>query len=79
MGQLGFFDLNRRYEGPNKKNDPTMAITTMVPFESFRPKLQAARRRGGLRGSEAERKEFSWAFPQLALRQGPSGVLSEPQ
>jgi transposase, IS5 family len=42
VGQLGFFDLNRRYEGLNEKNDPLLAIAAMVPFESFRPKLKAA-------------------------------------
>ena len=36
MGQLGFFDLNRRYESLTEKNE------AMVPFESFRPKLIAA-------------------------------------
>ena len=39
MGQLGFFDLNRRYESLTEKNDPLVAIAAMVPFESFRPKL----------------------------------------
>ena len=42
VGQLGFSDLNRRYDGLNEKNDPLVAIAAMVPFESFRPKLQAA-------------------------------------
>ena len=35
MGQLGFFDLNRRYESQAEKNDPFVAIAAMVPFESF--------------------------------------------
>jgi hypothetical protein len=26
MGQLGFFDLNRRYESLTEKNDPLVAI-----------------------------------------------------
>ena len=42
MGQLGFFDLNRRYESLTEKNDPLVAIAAMVPFESFRPKLHTA-------------------------------------
>jgi len=42
MGQRGFFDLNRRYESLTEKNDPLVAIAAMVPFESFRPKLNAA-------------------------------------
>src|ERR1700730_4950525 len=56
MGQLGFFDLNRRYESLTEKNDPLVAIAAMVPFESFRPKLIAALIKGELRRSEAERK-----------------------
>src|SRR5467141_3464048 len=53
MGQLGFFDLNRRYESLTEKNDPLVAIAAMVPFESFRPKLQ----------SEAERKNSAGRKP----------------
>ena len=42
MGQLGFFDLSRRYECLDAKNDPLVAIAAMVPWESFRPKLKAS-------------------------------------
>ena len=49
MGQRGFFDLNRRYESLTEKNDPLVAIAAMVPFESFRPKLNAALIKGELR------------------------------
>ena len=42
MGQLGFFDLIRRYESLDEKSDPLVAIAAMVPFESFRSKLKAA-------------------------------------
>ncbi len=51
MGQLGFFDLNRRYESLDKKSDPLAVIAAMVPFESFRPKLKAALIKGELRKS----------------------------
>jgi hypothetical protein len=40
MGQLGFFDLNRRYESLDEKNDRLVAIAAMVPCESFRSKLR---------------------------------------
>jgi hypothetical protein len=53
MGQLGFFDLNRRYESLDEKNDPLVAIAAMVPFESFRSKLKAALIKGELRTSDA--------------------------
>src|SRR5437660_8472649 len=63
MGQLGFFDLNRRYESLDEKNDPLVAIAAMVPFESFRSKLKAALIKGGLRASEAERKNSAGRKP----------------
>ena len=63
MGQLGFFDLNRRYESLTEKNDPLVAIGAMVPFESFRPKLKAALIKGELRRSEAERKTLAGRKP----------------
>ena len=42
MEQLGFFDLSRRYECLDAKNDPLVAIAALVPWECFRPKLRAA-------------------------------------
>ena len=63
MGQLGFFDLNRRYESLIEKNDPLVAIAAMVPFESFRPKLHMALIKGELRRSEAERRNSAGRKP----------------
>ena len=63
MGQLGFFDLNRRYESLTEKNDPLVAIAAMVPFESFRPKLNAALIKGELRTSDATRKSLAGRKP----------------
>src|SRR3982075_1085176 len=63
MGQLGFFDLNRRYESLIEKNDPLVAIAAMVPFESFRPKLHTALIKGGLCRSEAERRNSAGRKP----------------
>jgi IS5 family transposase len=56
MGQLGFFDLSRRYECLDAKNDPLMAIAALVPWECFRPKLRAALINGERRTSETARK-----------------------
>src|ERR1700730_4122322 len=56
MGQLGFFDLNRRYESLDEKSDSLVAIAAMVPFESFRSKLKAALIKGELRRSVGECK-----------------------
>lgn len=63
MGQLGFFDLSRRYEGLDKKNDPLVAVAALVPFEIFRDKLKAGLIAGGLRVAEAERKSASGRKP----------------
>src|ERR1700724_1666088 len=61
MGQLGFVDLNRRYESLDEKNDPLLAIAAMVPFESFRSK--AALIKGELRTSDATRKSLAGRKP----------------
>src|SRR5450759_2376218 len=63
VGQLGFFDLNRRYEGLDAKGDPLVAIAAIVPFESFRPKLKAALIKGELRKSSSERKSSAGRKP----------------
>ncbi len=63
MGQLDFFDLNRRYESLDEKNDPLVAIAAMVPFESFRSKLKAALIKGELRTSDATRKSLAGRKP----------------
>jgi hypothetical protein len=34
VGQLGFFDLNRRYEGLDEKSDPLVAVAATVPSAS---------------------------------------------
>ena len=63
MGQLGFFDLIRRYESLDEKSDPLVAIAAMVPFESFRSKLKAALIKGELRTSDATRKSLAGRNP----------------
>src|SRR3977135_1422255 len=63
MGQLGFFDLNRRYESLDEKNDPLVALAAMVPFESFRSKLKAALIKGELRTSDATGKRLAGRNP----------------
>lgn len=63
MGQLGFFDLSRRYERLDAKNDPLAALDAMVPFEKFRSRLQAALVAGGLRAAVADRKSAAGRKP----------------
>ena len=63
MGQPGFFDLQRRYEGLDAKSDPLAAILAAVPFELFRVKLKTALVKGGLRRGEATRKSAAGRKP----------------
>jgi len=42
MGQLGFFDADRRLAALSKKGDPLEAIAALVPWESFRVDIEAA-------------------------------------
>ena len=66
MGQLGFFDLNRRYESLTEKNDPLVAIAAMVPFESFRPKLNAALIKASF--ARAMRRARVWRDASLGMK-----------
>jgi hypothetical protein len=36
MGQMGFFDVAKRYAGLDAKNDPLLGIDALVPWQSFR-------------------------------------------
>lgn len=63
MGQPGFFDLSRRYEGLDGKNDPLVTLARVVPWELFRPRLIEALRSEGLRRSAAERRSAAGRKP----------------
>src|SRR6187200_1956192 len=41
MGQLGFFDADKRLEALSAKGDPLEAIDHLVPWESFRAEIEA--------------------------------------
>ena len=45
MGQMCFFDIANRYAGLDAKNDPLVKIDEVVPWEDFRPRLEAAWRK----------------------------------
>lgn len=62
MGQMGFFDLSRRYEGLEPK-DPLLLLSALVPWETFRAKLKAALTEGGLRTAAADRKSAAGRKP----------------
>ena len=63
MGQLGFFDLSRRYEGLDKQNDPLAALAPLIPWEAFRPCLRAAFTEHGPRTSPGDRKSAAGRKP----------------
>jgi len=57
MSQLGFFDIANRYAELDAKNDPLVKIDAVVPWENFRPRLEAAwRKPPEARKSSAGRK-----------------------
>ncbi|MDA0241147.1 MAG: IS5 family transposase [Proteobacteria bacterium] len=45
MGQIGFYDIADRYAGLDAKNDPLVKINSIVPWEDFRVRLEAAWRK----------------------------------
>src|SRR3954464_7056933 len=71
MGQLGFFDVDKRLEALSARGDPLEAIDRLVPWESFRAETEA----GGLtpeelKKSSAGRKPFDaiLTFRMLVLQ-----------
>jgi transposase, IS5 family len=59
MGQLGFFDVARRYAGLDAKQDPLLRIDALVPWEGLRGRLGAVwRRPAAKRKSKAGRKPW---------------------
>jgi hypothetical protein len=47
VGQLGFYDLDKRLEAISAKGDPLEALKVLIPFESFRVAAVAARQGAG--------------------------------
>jgi transposase, IS5 family len=59
VGQLGFYDLNKRLDAISAKGDPLEALNSVVPFESFRAEIEAVVRLAPEeRKSNAGRKPF---------------------
>lgn len=59
VGQVGCFDVANRYAGLDAKKDPLARIDALVPWEHFRPRLEAVWRvRPGDRKSPAGRKPW---------------------
>ena len=62
MGQLSFFDTDRRLAALSAKGDPLEAIARLVPWESFREDIEAA-----VLTPEAERKSMAGRKPIDAI------------
>jgi IS5 family transposase len=59
VGQLGFYDLDKRLEALSAKGDPLEALNALIPFESFRADIEAVVRPAPeARKSNAGRKPF---------------------
>ena len=68
MGQIGFFDLSKRYTGLDAKNEPLAKIDEVVPWEDFRGCLDAVCRRSDkARKSRAGRKPWDAVVMFLIL------------
>jgi IS5 family transposase len=63
MGQMGFFDLSRRYQGLDDKRDPLPLLAKLVPWEDFRAPLKAALKAHGLRTPASARKSAAGRKP----------------
>ena len=62
MGQLGFFDTDKRLAALSAKGDPLEAIDRLVPWESFREDIEAV-----VQTREAERKSAAGRKPIDAI------------
>ncbi|MCP4936109.1 MAG: hypothetical protein GY927_18380 [bacterium] len=68
MGQLGFFDLSKRYAGLDKFGDPLVLLKTKVPFENFRAELKTI-----WRTPKEQRKSNAAQARQTARRTSEKG------
>jgi hypothetical protein len=75
MGQLGFFDADKRLEALTPRGDPLEAIDHLVPWESFRAEIEAVVLTPDLKKSSAGRKRFDaiLMFRMLVLAQQSVG------
>ena len=66
MGQMGFFDAENRYATLDARHDPLVKINAVVPWETFRSRLENVwRKPANKRQSNAGRKPWD----AIALRQ----------
>ena len=51
MGQMGFFDVSKRYAELDAESDPLVKLNVIVPWADFRPRCETVWRRPPRRGS----------------------------
>ena len=72
MTQMGFFDVENRYAALDANHDPPVKINAVVPWETFRSRLEAVwRKPAGKRKSDAGRKPWD----AIVLRQAQDKFL----
>src|SRR5437773_12346543 len=74
MGQLGFFDADKRLEALSAKGDPLEAIDRLVPWESLEMKGSRTRLRKVLPEREREEAAVPEAIERLISRGPPRPV-----
>ena len=80
MAQMGFFDLSDRYASLDAKRDPLVEIDAIVPWEEFRPALEAVwRKPDAERKSRAGRKPMDSVLMFKTLVLGALYNLSDDQ
>ena len=76
MGQLGFFDADKRLAAISAKGDPLEMIDRVVPFESFRAEsIVRAAHRDGSRPHLAPVLQGSWDSANIHARSGVIGGI----
>ena len=76
MGQMGFYDLDKRLEAISAKGDPLELIKVTVPWESFRAEIEAVTRpKPAERKSTAGRKPVHGEFANPRTNGSARAVL----
>ena len=78
MGQLGFFDADKRLEALSAKGDPLEVIDRLVPWESFRAEIEAVvLTPDELKKSSAGRKPFDAILFRMLVLQALNNLSDE--
>lgn len=58
MGQLQFFDLDKRNQRRSQNGDSLVKLAALIDFKAFRPKLAPASKRSD--GTKGGRPPYHW-------------------